>query len=71
LDTLDGNDTLYGFDARTSLSLFFMVASLTMVLFYFFLRLEYRSNLAILDLCCAYQNRGSADAISLASQLPN
>lgn len=70
LKALEQNQALLGYPARESAILFALIASVTLLLLVGFTLLEYRANLAILDVTRRYQDMGTREALSLSSRLP-
>jgi len=71
LKALEANGVLLGYPARESPLLFALAAGATLLLLLGFTLLEYRANIAILRVTRCYQNMGTAQALSLSSQLPH
>ena len=68
---LESNEVFMGYTPRSSFPLFLMAATATAVLFFSFALLDFRSNIAILDLCRRYQTVGIQEVLSVSSKLPH
>lgn len=71
MNALETQALLLGYPARTSVTLFVLVAGAVLLLFVGFSLMEYRANLAAINLSREYQNQGTGEALSLFSRLPH